>query len=68
MRNAQSFDSDDFKQKAMKAIESTFPKTQVQLCVVHQIRYLMRLIPDKPCKELLNSCSLKTIYQAPKIY
>lgn len=30
-----------------EAIESAFPHTQVQLCVVHQIRYSMRLIPDK---------------------
>ena len=48
-----------------EAIESTFTKTRVQLCVVHQIRYSMRLIPDKHYREFLNS--LKTIYQAPNL-
>jgi putative transposase len=48
-----------------EAIESAFPKTQVQLCVVHQIRYSMRLIPDKHYREFLNG--LKTIYQAPDL-
>lgn len=46
-----------------EAIESAFPHTQVQLCIVHQIRYSMRLIPDKHYKEFLKD--LKTIYQAP---
>jgi putative transposase len=48
-----------------EAIESAFPKTQVQLCVVHQIRYSMRLIPEKHYREFLNG--LKTIYQAPNL-
>jgi putative transposase len=48
-----------------EAIESAFSKTQVQLCVVHQIRYSMRLIPDKHYREFLNG--LKTIYQAPNL-
>jgi putative transposase len=48
-----------------EAIESALPKTQVQLCVVHQIRYSMRLIPDKHYREFLNG--LKTIYQAPNL-
>jgi transposase-like protein len=48
-----------------EAIESAFPRTQVQLCIVHQIRYSMRLIPDKHYRAFLNG--LKTIYQAPNL-
>lgn len=45
-----------------EAIEVTFPKTQTQLCVVHQIRNSLRFIPDKHLKEFL--VDLKAVYQA----
>lgn len=48
-----------------EAIEPAFPKTLVKLCVVHQIRYSMRLIAHKHYREFLNS--LKTIYQVPTL-
>ena len=48
-----------------EAIQTIFPKTLVQLCIVHQIRYSMRLIPDKDCKTFMND--LKAVYQAPNL-
>ncbi|NAW50922.1 IS256 family transposase, partial [Elizabethkingia argentiflava] len=30
-----------------EAVEAVFPKTRVQLCVVHQIRSSMRYVPDR---------------------
>jgi transposase-like protein len=46
-----------------EAIESIFPKTQTQLCVVHQIRGSLRFIPEKHLKEFI--VDLKAVYQAP---
>lgn len=46
-----------------EAIESVFPKTQVQLCVVHQIRNSLRFIASKYQKEFL--ADLKEVYRAP---
>lgn len=45
-----------------EAIEAIFPRTQVQLCVVHQIRYSTRFIPDKHLREFIKD--LKLIYKA----
>ncbi len=45
-----------------QAIEAVFPKTQIQLCVVHQIRYSSRFVADKHLKEFIND--LKLIYKA----
>ena len=39
--------------------------TLVELCIVHQIRYAMRLIPDKGAKEFMQD--LKAVYQAPNL-
>lgn len=47
------------------AIHAAFPQTFVQLCVVHQIRYALRLIPDKNVKEFMSD--LKAVYQAPNL-
>jgi transposase-like protein len=47
------------------AIQTAFPQTAVQLCVVHQIRYAIRLIPDKDAKEFM--ADLKLVYQAPNL-
>ena len=44
------------------AINKVFPQTQVQTCVVHQIRNSMRFVDDKDCKAVIKD--LKTIYQA----
>jgi transposase-like protein len=48
-----------------EAIQAAFPQTLVQLCVVHQIRYALRLIPDKNVKEFM--VDLKGVYQAPNL-
>jgi transposase-like protein len=45
-----------------EAIENIFPKTEVQLCVIHQIRNSMKYIPWKDYRELMKD--LKKIYQA----
>jgi len=44
------------------AIESVYPKTQVQLCIVHQIRSSLRYVPEKDKKAVV--ADLKPIYQA----
>lgn len=36
-----------------EAIETAFPKTQIQLCVVHQTRTSLRYVPKKTRKRLL---------------
>lgn len=46
-----------------KAIGELFPKTLVQLCVVHQIRNSVRFVPDKHLKAFMKD--LKEVYQAP---
>ncbi len=46
-----------------EAIETIFPKTEVQLCVVHQIRSSTRFVPSKDIRAVIKS--LKEIYQAP---
>jgi len=45
-----------------QAIESTFPKTEIQLCVVHQIRNSLRYITSEDQKPFLKE--LKKVYQA----
>lgn len=45
-----------------QAIEAIFPKTQVQLCVVHQIRASLRYLGSKYHKEFLKD--LKEVYRA----
>lgn len=45
-----------------QAIEAVFPKTKVQLCVVHQIRNSLKYVAIKDRKEVV--LSLKGIYQA----
>ena len=44
------------------AIESTFPKTEVQLCVVHQIRNSLKYVTSEDEKPFLKD--LKKVYQA----
>jgi putative transposase len=45
-----------------EAIAATFPKTEVQLCVVHQIRHSLKYIASKDQKEFM--ADLKLVYQA----
>lgn len=45
-----------------EAIEAIFPKTRVQLCIVHQIRTSMRYVPDKDRKAVI--ADMKPIYTA----
>lgn len=48
-----------------EAIQTAFPQTIVQLCIVHMIRYALRLIPDKNVKEFIKD--LKAVYQADNL-
>lgn len=45
-----------------EAIESVFPETQVQLCVVHMIRHSLKFVPWKDRKQVASD--LKTVYTA----
>lgn len=45
-----------------QAIEALYPKTQVQLCIVHLIRNCLRYVPWKDSKAV--AADLKPIYQA----
>ena len=46
-----------------EAIEAIFPKTEVQLCVIHQIRNSTKFVAYKDIKAVMES--LKEVYQAP---
>ena len=46
-----------------EAIETVFPRTQVQLCLVHMVRHSLKYVSWKQRKEV--AADLKTIYQAP---
>lgn len=46
-----------------EAIESIFPHSEVQLCVIHQIRNTLKYVNWKDYKELLRD--LKSVYKAP---
>ncbi len=46
-----------------EAIQSVFPQTQVQLCVIHQIRNSLRYVAYKHKKEFMKD--LKRVYKAP---
>lgn len=46
-----------------EAIESMFPKTQVQLCIVHMVRHTMNYVSWKQRREV--AADLRTIYTAP---
>lgn len=45
-----------------QAIETVFPKTEIQTCVVHQIRNTLKYVAWKDSREFLKD--LKTVYQA----
>lgn len=44
------------------AINTVFPNTKVQLCIVHMVRNSLRYVPHKDMKEVASD--LKTIYRA----
>lgn len=46
-----------------EAIRSVFPQTEVQLCIVHQIRNSTKYVAHKDLKPVIRS--LKQIYEAP---
>ncbi len=48
-----------------EAIETVFPKTQVQLCLVHLVRYSLAYVSFKDRKALVTD--LKTIYRATSL-
>jgi putative transposase len=48
------------------AIETVFPKTEQQLCVIHQIRNSTKFVSYKDLKPIM--VDLKAIYQAPSEY
>lgn len=45
-----------------EAIQASFPKTEVQLCVVHQIRHSIKYVASKDQKPFM--ADLKLVYQA----
>lgn len=45
-----------------EAINTVYPKTQVQLCIVHMLRYSMKFVPWKDKKAI--AADLKAIYAA----
>lgn len=44
------------------AITASFPKTEIQLCIVHQIRQSLKYVASKDQKEFM--ADLKTVYKA----
>jgi len=46
-----------------EAIETIFPQTEVQLCIVHQIRNSTRFVPTRDIKNVIKT--LKEVYEAP---
>ncbi len=45
-----------------EAINTAFPKTEIQLCIIHQIRNSLKYVPYKEQKESM--ADLKKVYQA----
>lgn len=46
-----------------EAVNAAYPQTELQRCIVHQVRNTLKYVGEKNKKELAND--LKTIYQAP---
>jgi len=47
------------------AIEATFPKSKIQLCIVHMVRNALRYVPAKDMKAVAKD--LKTIYNSSTV-
>lgn len=48
-----------------EALESVYPKTEVQLCIVHMVRNSLRFVSYKHRKQL--AAALKEIYRSPTV-
>ena len=48
-----------------EAINSIFPETEIQLCIIHQIRNSMKYVASKNHKAFM--ADLKPVYKAPTI-
>nr|WP_238457954.1 transposase [Alkalihalobacterium alkalinitrilicum] len=48
-----------------EAIQSIFPQTEIQLCVIHQIRNSMKYVSDKEQKQVM--ADLKKVYRKPEL-
>src|SRR5690606_6734564 len=46
----------------IEAIESVFPQTQCQLCIIHQLRNTFKRVATKDVKEVI--ADFKKVYQA----
>lgn len=46
-----------------QAIKSVYPKTEIQKCIIHQIRNSTKYVSYKDIKELMKD--LKAVYKAP---
>jgi putative transposase len=46
-----------------QAIEAVYPKSQIQLCIVHLLRYCLNFVPWRQRKAV--AADLKAIYHAP---
>lgn len=46
-----------------EAINSVFPKTEIQLCIIHQIRNTLKYVASKDQKQFMKE--LKEVYKAP---
>lgn len=46
----------------VEAIQAAFPKTEVQLCIIHQIRNSLKFVSHKDSKQFMED--LRTVYQA----
>ena len=45
-----------------EAIQAVYPQTQIQLCIVHMVRYSMKLVPWRDYKAV--TADLKRVYQS----
>ncbi len=48
-----------------EAIKGVFPRTEIQLCIVHQIRNSLKYVASKNQKEFMKD--LRLVYQAPSL-
>ena len=51
--------------RAPEAINAIFPQTEVQLCVIHQIRNSLKYVASKNQKEFM--ADLKPVYKAETV-
>jgi len=49
-----------------EAINSIFPKTEIQLCIIHQIRNSIKYVASKNQKEFISDLKTFILQQAKK--